>query len=382
VSVTGNKVACTDSNGEPVACTNLTDVNYLSELKDDTTPQLGGNLDIQSFDIEGVDATEFGYLDGVTGDIQTALDARCLESVFGTAISTGLLLDGTDLKVSATLQEYHGVNPSAFALTTFDDADAPTFRATISAIGADEKFVMGATIQETSSADTTPDVSNAATGTNNIYRTNANGTITDFDDADDHDEFSDGDFFLFIVDDASSTIDFSENSNIEGNAGVDFTGSATDIVTILFVYYDARWNAVNFTSGFSTPTSMSVDTIQAKMGVTTDASGGRAIAASEMNGVIYLTDDGPFDVDIPDGQCDAAADVGTWVTVMTDADDQASLTSNDASNHFINDDLTDFGAGDELDIDGNSVTVMCIAAEYWKVTGWTGAQPTDGGAAD
>ena len=122
--------------------------------------------------------------------------------------------------------------------------------------------------------------------------------------------------------------------------------------------------------------------IQAKMAVTTDASGGRVIAASEMNGVIYLTDDGPFDVDIPDGQCDAAADVGTWVTVMTDTDDQASLTSNDASNHFINDDLTDFGAGEELDIDGNSVTVICIAAEYWKVTGWTGAQPTDGGGAD
>lgn len=47
---------------------------YIKDIVEDTTPQLGASLDIQAFDIEGVDVTEFGYLDGVTEDIQTALD--------------------------------------------------------------------------------------------------------------------------------------------------------------------------------------------------------------------------------------------------------------------------------------------------------------------
>ena len=48
----------------------------LSNLVEDTTPQLGGNLDIQAHSIEGVDATEFSYVDGVTSDIQTQINAK------------------------------------------------------------------------------------------------------------------------------------------------------------------------------------------------------------------------------------------------------------------------------------------------------------------
>ena len=51
-------------------------VPIATNLVDDTSPQLGGNLDIQAFNIEGVDATEFGYVDGVTSDIQTQLNAK------------------------------------------------------------------------------------------------------------------------------------------------------------------------------------------------------------------------------------------------------------------------------------------------------------------
>lgn len=71
----------------------------------------------------GVTQTEMGYVHGITSDLQTQLDARCLESVFGTAISTGLLLDGTDLKVSAVLQVYHGINPSANVQAILGAAD-------------------------------------------------------------------------------------------------------------------------------------------------------------------------------------------------------------------------------------------------------------------
>jgi len=56
---------------------------------------------------------EMDYLDGVTSDIQDQLDARCLESVFGTAIGTGLVLDTATLKASAILQKYHGIDPAA-----------------------------------------------------------------------------------------------------------------------------------------------------------------------------------------------------------------------------------------------------------------------------
>jgi|GEM_PF-7060956 len=240
--------------------------------------------------------TELKYID-FTSSGQTQLDARCLESVFGTAIGTGLLLDSTDLKVSAILQEYNAVDPSTFAKTIFDDADAAAVRATIGV--AESNFTIGTTIQETGSADATPDVSNAASGSNNVYRANENGTITDFDDTDDHSEFSDGDFFIFIVDDASTVIDFSENANIEGNAGVDFTGSATQNVTILFMYHDARWNAVNFTSGFSTPTTLGLSSIDLGSG---------AIATTGL-----LTGGTKTVVDADGGDADAYCYGGVWM---------------------------------------------------------------------
>ena len=80
----------------------------------------------------GVDQTEMGYLDGVTGDIQTALDARCLEAVFGTAIGTGLILDTATLKVSAILQKYHAIDPSANVQALLGAADYAAILALLS----------------------------------------------------------------------------------------------------------------------------------------------------------------------------------------------------------------------------------------------------------
>lgn len=71
-----------DTNGQLYSCVNtdtwkdVDDDGGLSNVVEDTTPQLGGNLDIQAFNIEGVDATEFGYVDGVTSDIQTQINAK------------------------------------------------------------------------------------------------------------------------------------------------------------------------------------------------------------------------------------------------------------------------------------------------------------------
>lgn len=53
--------------------------------------------------------TNFGYMTGLTSAVQTQLDARALESVVGTAIGGGIILDSTTLKTSLTLQSLDGL---------------------------------------------------------------------------------------------------------------------------------------------------------------------------------------------------------------------------------------------------------------------------------
>jgi len=48
----------------------------ISNIVEDTTPQLGGNLDMNGNNIEGVTPTEMGYVSGVTSAIQTQLNAK------------------------------------------------------------------------------------------------------------------------------------------------------------------------------------------------------------------------------------------------------------------------------------------------------------------
>lgn len=399
-------------------------------IDDDSIDFTDVTLNDFTFDVGSVSKTEFGYLDGITSAIQTQLGTKAalgansditsmtgLTTPLGAAYggtgvannaantitfsgnySLGLTLSGNTSLTFPTSGTLLATDGSGASLTDIPlDSDfssngimertgAGTYG--IATAGTDyidpsQRFTANITIQEFGNADTTPDVSAAATGINNFYYSNANGTITDFDDGDDHSEFSAGDWFVLRIDDASTVIDFSENANIEGNAGVDFTGSASQITYIIFVYEDSRWNAVNFQSGYSTPTNLAASSANIRPGFVTDASGDITVTAAQMNGVVYGTDGiGGYDVEIPDGFCDAAADVGNWLAVISSAADKYSLVSLDASNIFILPDLTNLTAGYELDIDGSQVCVMCIAAEYWKVTGYMGNAPTDGGAGD
>lgn len=94
------------------------------------------------------------------------------------------------------------------------------------------------------------------------------------------------------------------------------------------------------------------------------------------------------DYDIPDTNCDAAADVGKWVTVIVqDKNEVISVTSDDASN-LINIPGTDNGAGDEIDSSGDAnngagehITLVCGKAENWYATSMGGTW-ADGGGAD
>lgn len=245
---------------------------------------------------------------------------------------------------------------------------------------SDMRFTEAQTMQAFTSTDATPDVTNGGTTIVRLWQTaNASTTtITDFDDTDDHNEFATGDWFILRVDDANTTIDFSENANIEGNAGIDFTGSATQISYLLFIYDDSRWNEVTL-QGMSTPTTMAVSKIQAAGNVITDDDG-IVLTASQMNSTILMT--GAGDVDIPADQCDTAT--GKWLIVKSSAAHLNSLTSNDASDQFILTDGTLLTAGNEVDLAGavaSQVCVQCLAANKWYITGEIGSC-SDGGAAD
>lgn len=170
------------------------------------------------------------------------------------------------------------------------------------------RFTVGAATQDSGNGDTTPNVSNAAVGTNNVYDSNSNGQITDFvDSTGDHSDFSTGDWFVFIMDDASSSIKFNDNTNIEGNAAVNFTGSATQIVSLIFEFRSARWNCLNLLGGYSTPTTLSLSAINMADGVfaapcgtnpTTDADGEISLDESDVGQVpLFLEayDDGVGD---------------------------------------------------------------------------------------
>jgi len=88
----------------------------------------------------GVSQTEMGYLDGVTSDIQTQLDARCLESVLGTSIGAGLILDSTTLKVDVELQAIAGLTSAAnryIRFTGSGSADLRTYANVLADIGAE-----------------------------------------------------------------------------------------------------------------------------------------------------------------------------------------------------------------------------------------------------
>lgn len=201
-------------------------------------------------------------------------------------------------------------------------------------------------------------------------------------------------------------VTFANNSDSVNNladATFDFTRDDTGAVTLTCsdddatcaMVYDAG-GAAAITVGSADVTSISLvtdggtvtvdGTVVGKMSVVSLASG-----ALTLNTVHLAT--AAADYDIPDLACDAAADIGNWVTVIIeDASTVISITSDDASNIITVPGLG-LGAGDELDSvstaahEGQSITLVCITAENWysintDLTSGGAIAWADGGVAD
>ena len=121
--------------------------------------------------------------------------------------------------------------------------------------------------------------------------------------------------------------------------------------SITLVYATDRW-----VEDGGAQATVSFSTVQAAAAVetVTDTTSTNTITAAMMKGVYFIddTDDEARDVDIIDGECNAAGDVGNWVVIkkVHSDDGVVSITSNDASNYFILADDTPTTAGDELDM--------------------------------
>lgn len=142
----------------------------MDDVIDDTTPQLGGNLDIQSFNIEGVDATEFGYLDGVTSDIQTQLNGK-----LSSGASAGGDLSGTYPNPSVVDDSHNHVYSNIDATTSANWATRFT-----------DETGTGSFVLATSPTLVTPTLGvasattlNTGLGNNELYAMNQNVRTTD-----------------------------------------------------------------------------------------------------------------------------------------------------------------------------------------------------------
>lgn len=86
---TGDKVV-----GERVDGTTVR-ITYAVEVSEDTTPQLGGNLDLNGKNINSVTPTEIGYVSGVTSALQTQIDGKSPTAGNASLVTVGTVTTGT-----------------------------------------------------------------------------------------------------------------------------------------------------------------------------------------------------------------------------------------------------------------------------------------------
>ena len=103
----GTKTVAVLTNISEDGTPNIVVKNWLSEgiasIIEDTTPQLGGNLDLNGKDLDSVTAVEIGYVSGVTSAIQTQFTAAVQKALFDA--NTILAANADDTPAAVTIAE-------------------------------------------------------------------------------------------------------------------------------------------------------------------------------------------------------------------------------------------------------------------------------------
>jgi len=82
----------------------------ISNLIEDVTPQLGGNLDANGFSIAGASEQEIGWLGGLSGNIQSQLDNKVIPQDNWSASNAPTATDDeTELYSTGSMWNYFGV---------------------------------------------------------------------------------------------------------------------------------------------------------------------------------------------------------------------------------------------------------------------------------
>jgi len=124
----------------------------ISNIVEDTTPQLGGNLDMNGSTIAGATETELGYSQGVTSAIQTQIDGKQAQgdvlddlNSLGASTADGEFLVATGAGALA----WEGGATARTSLGVAIGSDVQAFGAvlddlnTLGAVGADGEFLVG-----------------------------------------------------------------------------------------------------------------------------------------------------------------------------------------------------------------------------------------------
>jgi len=218
--------------------------------------------------------------------------------------------------------------------------------------------------------DATPPVTNGY-----LYDCTGGTTIAilDFYDSgdDDHSEFTDGDRIGVLMNDTDVTLDFDGSpaaTYLEGNAGTDFTGHATQIQLVIFIYRNGVWYTPSLTMGQSNAL-----TLLAKVGMNTNTFTGNDTmdAAEAYNYTHYVTS--AAEIELP-----VVAQYMSFTVITVGA--IAVSIDPDASDDIVLDGVTTLGNGDKatnLSVTGDMITCTYYVANSWYCAsnGWTDGGP-------
>ena len=187
--------------------------DYITELSEDATPQLGGNLDLQTYNIEGADAddltklseltatsTELNYVGGVTSLIQDQLDAK---APIADPTFTGEIGIGATNVSETELSTLEGLTATTAELNIMDGS--ATIQATVTLDGTDGVVISdGDTMKQCLVSDIP------------VYTASASQTLTNK---------------TIDADGTGNSITNIENADIKANAAIDATKIADGTVT-------------------------------------------------------------------------------------------------------------------------------------------------------